>query len=110
MDILNDENIIVTVPDYLASDSIEEENTENENDLSDNETQSIDYSESLATIINNQENTILLLESIEQNQNDNILSLNEIFTGIKFCSNLGLLVVICLCAIAFGKYIKKLLM
>lgn len=110
MDIFNDKNIIVTVPDYLASDSIEEENTENENDLSDNETQSIDYSESLATIINNQQDTILLLESIEQKQDNNNSSLQDIFTGIHFVSNLSLLVVICVCGLAFGKYIKQLLM
>lgn len=120
--VTDNDNFSVIVPDYLESsetgnevapvqdrDEMENENDDTPNENEENENVTADYSDSLdSIIINQQEQTDVLIAIQEQNETI-ISSLELVASGIHFVTNLSLLVVICTLALLIGKFFKNLM-
>lgn len=114
----------VIVPDYLESSEtgneaeseqdhgeMENENDDTQNEIEENENENVtvDYSDSLDSIIINQQSQTDVLIAIQE-QNDTIISsLELVASGVHFVTNLSLLVVICTVALLIGKFFKNLM-
>lgn len=112
----------VIIPDYLESSEtgnepyserdhgeVENENDDTQNEIEENENVTVDYSESLDSIIINQQTQNDVLIAIQE-QNDTIISsLELVASGVHFVTNLSLLVVICTVALLIGKFFKNLM-
>lgn len=117
----------IIVPDYLESSESNNESVHDQNEQSelvmsgtseeqneDTQTEEIeeetvtDYTDSLDTIIINQEEIITLLNAIEEHENDINENLTLTYSGVHFITNLTLVVVIVACAFSIGKYFKSL--
>lgn len=118
----------IIIPDYLESSELNNESVHDQNEQSelvvsgtseeqneDTQTEEIeeeenvtDYTDSLDTIIINQEEIITLLSAIDEYENDINENLGLTFSGVHFITNLTLVVVIVACSISIGKYFKSL--
>lgn len=122
MVVTDNEEFSVIVPDYLESsetgnevapeqdrDEMENENDDTQNEIEENENVTVDYSETLDSIIINQQTQNDVLIAIQE-QNETIISSLELVTsGVHLVSNLSLLVVICTVALLIGKLFKNIL-
>lgn len=117
----------IIVPDYLESgestnDSVHDQNEQSELVMSgtseeqnedtqteENEEETVtDYTDSLDTIIINQE-TIIELLNATQEQNDTIIEYMQITTsGVHFITNLSVVLTVCFTAVAISKIFKSL--
>lgn len=122
MVVTDNEEFSVIVPDYLESSEtgnepytesdhgeVENENDDTQNEIEENENVTVDYSESLDSIIINQQTQYDVLTAM-QVQNETIISSLELVTsGVHFVTNLSALVVICTVALLIGKFFKNLM-
>lgn len=108
----------VIVPDYLESSvtgnavvPVQEENEENEDtQIEENEENvTVVYSDSLDSIIINQQTQNDVLIAIQEQNETIISSLELVASGVHFVTNLSLLVVICTVALLIGKFFKNLM-
>lgn len=117
----------IIVPDYLESGESNNESVHDQNEQSelvmsgtseeqneDTQTEEIeeetvtDYTDSLDTIIINQE-TIIELLNATQEQNDTIIEYMQITTsGVHFITNLSVVLTVCFTAVAISKIFKSL--
>lgn len=120
--VTDNENFSVIVPDYLESsetvnevaaeqdcDEMENENEDIPNEIEENDNVTADYSESLDSIIINQQTQNDVLIAIQEQNETIISSLELVASGIHFVTNLSLLVVICTVALLIGKFFKNLM-
>ena len=122
------DNYRIIVPDYLESNesnnesvldhdeqsesmvesgTSEEQNEDTQTEEIEEETVT-DYTDSLDTIIINQE-TIIELLNATQEQNDTIIEYMQITTsGVHFITNLSVVITVCFTAVAISKIFKSL--